>query len=144
VSASTSRRWRAGALIALAAVATALTVTDLQWDGRTLVSVAFHLLVPGCAVVSWRKLDDPLTEVTLGVALSIAIGTGVALAMIAIDRWEPAVAQVGLAVASTPLLVPQVRGTDHGAGDDAVDDADDDADGADDSGDADDEAGTSR
>lgn len=109
MSPATSRRWRAVVLLVIAAVTATMTVIDLEWSGRILFSVAFHLLVPGCAVVSFRKLEDPLTEVTLGVALSIAIGTAVALAMLAIDRWAPEIAQVALAVASAPLLVAQAR-----------------------------------
>lgn len=116
MSPATSRRWRAVVLLVIAAVTATMTVIDLQWNGRILFSVAFYLMVPGCAVVSFRKLEDPLTEVTLGAALSIAIGTGVALAMLAIDRWEPEVAQVALAVVSAPLLAAQARGDDSDRG----------------------------
>lgn len=111
---SASRRWRAVVLLVISVVATTMTLIDLQWSSRSLVSVAFHLLVPGCAVVSLRRLDDPLTEVTVGIAVSVAIGTGMALAMLAVDRWEPQAAQVALAVISTPLLAVQVRRRDDG------------------------------
>ncbi len=109
-----SRRWRAVALSAIAASAVAMGIADVDWGGRPLVSLAFFMLVPGCAVVQHRGFDDPIFEVTVGAALSIAVATTVALGMLAVGRWHPFGAMVVLAALSAPLLAVQIRGAGRG------------------------------
>ncbi len=109
MSATASRRVRAATFLAVAFATTVCSIADLRWWGRPLLVLAFFLLVPGCALVSHRGLDDPLAEVTVGAAVSLAIATALALAMIGLDWWQPTAAQVLLAGLSTPLLVDQFR-----------------------------------
>jgi hypothetical protein len=101
-------------LVAVTVVTTVCQLADLAWAGRPLVTLAFFVFVPGGALASRHRIEDPLAEVTIGVALSLGIGTAVASLMLALDQWRPEVAQVGLAIASLPLLVAQIREPDEG------------------------------
>lgn len=109
MSAALARRIRAAVFLVTTVAATVCTVADLRWWGRPLLVLAFFLFVPGCAVISHRGLDDPLAEVTVGAALSLAIATALALLMIGIGWWQPTAAQVLLAGLATPLLIDQAR-----------------------------------
>ena len=100
-----SRRWRARGLLALSLATTVTVAADLDWAGRPFLSVAFFLLVPGIAVVGFVGLDDALAEVTVGAALSIALSTAVAMVMLWLRAWDPAIAQELMALLSAPLLV---------------------------------------
>ncbi len=109
MTAAQARRARAVVLLAIAVATSVATLADAHWQPRPLLAVAFFLLVPGCALVSHRGLDDPLAEATVGAAVSVAISTGVALLAILLHRWNPSAIQVGLAGLSAPLLVDQIR-----------------------------------
>jgi uncharacterized membrane protein len=55
---------------------------------RTLVTFWFLLVCPGMAYVRLLRLDSALIELTLGIALSIAIGTIVTLAQVVAGAWS--------------------------------------------------------
>lgn len=101
-----ARAWRAAALTVLSV---ALLVSMVApWAGGPLLALAFVVLVPGSAVVPLWRFEDPFDEMVLSAALSIAIGTAVALVMLALDLWYPQVATAALAVLSIPSLALQV------------------------------------
>ena len=101
-----ARAWRAAGLTVLS-VALLISMAA-PWAGGPLLALAFVVLVPGSAVVPLWRFEDPFDEVVLSAALSIAIGTAVALAMLALDLWYPQVATAALAVLSIPSLALQV------------------------------------
>jgi len=97
-------------------VVTALTVAAvlvlLAGAGPALrapVVLAFALVGPGMALVPLLRLDDPLAELSLGVALSLALDTLVALAMLYAGAWSPEGALLALAAMSLAGVAAQRR-----------------------------------
>lgn len=80
---------------------------------RPAVIVPFALLCPGMALIRLVRIPSHLGEVTLGIALSIAIDGLVAGALLYANAWSPAwtftilvgITLVGLAL--DPLIVPR-------------------------------------
>ena len=101
------RRWRARGCVLVTVVVTVMTVAGAHTSVRAVLALAFLLFVPGNAIVSAVGLDDPLAEATLAGALSVAIATAAAMVMLWCRLWNPAAAEVLLAVASLPFLVRQ-------------------------------------
>jgi hypothetical protein len=83
-------------LILASCVAVALVYwLDAPQPTRSIFVFWFFLTCPGIAVVGLLNIRDRLNEVVLGVALSIAVDTGVALVMALAKVWSP---DLGLAV----------------------------------------------
>ena len=112
------RTWRARASLVVVALLTMSTLADVDWFARPFLAIAFFLAIPGLAIVGAVGLEDAVAEATVGIALSIALSTAVAMVMLWCHAWHPAVAEVVLAVAVTPLLVRQadLRPTPHPVG----------------------------
>jgi nucleoside recognition membrane protein YjiH len=62
---------------------------------RAAVTLAFMAMGPGMALMGLLRLDDLLLELSLALALSLVLETIVAMAMLLLNRWDPA---AGLAV----------------------------------------------
>jgi uncharacterized membrane protein len=96
-------RW-ATLVVVLAAAAVAVTLADVRSPARAAIVLAFVLVVPGLAIVRPIGLRDPLVELTLGVAVSVAIDTLAASAILYAGGWSPSlvlVVIVGLTLAAT-------------------------------------------
>jgi uncharacterized membrane protein len=87
----------------LALEAATMVLADIDSPARSAVSLLFLLFCPGFVVVQFLRLDDPLTEWTLTVALSIAIDTAVALVLLYAGGWSPRFAVVGIAACTVFL-----------------------------------------
>jgi uncharacterized membrane protein len=84
------------ALIVVSCVGVALA----NWLGaaqpvRGILVLWFFLICPGLALVGLVGIRDRLAEAVLAVALSLALGTGVAVVMGLTDTWSP---DAGLAI----------------------------------------------
>jgi hypothetical protein len=76
---------------------------------RGVLALWFFLTCPGMAIVGLLRIEDRLAEALLGVALSIAIGMLVALAMVLLHVWSPNVAAASLIALTLAGAVAQVR-----------------------------------
>ncbi|MFG2045177.1 hypothetical protein [Dactylosporangium sp. NPDC048998] len=77
---------------------------------RAVAVLAYLAIVPGLACVRLIRLPDRLTQFVLGVALSLALGTVVAQAMVQLRRWSPTLGLCALVtVASVAALTELVR-----------------------------------
>lgn len=83
-------------LIILAAVATViLAVLAVQGPLRPAVTLFFALTCPGMALIRLLGLRDPLVELSLGIALSVAIAGLVGGGLLYFGLWSP---EGGLAI----------------------------------------------
>jgi hypothetical protein len=104
----TSRRivWAwTSALSAVAAVA--LMLADSGSALRPAVLFWFLLVCPGMALVPLLELENAWTELTLGIATSLALDTLVASVMVEARLWSPGGGVLGLGVVT--LLVSAVQ-----------------------------------
>ncbi|MGI5240381.1 hypothetical protein [Dactylosporangium sp. CA-139066] len=77
---------------------------------RAVAVLSYLVTVPGLACVRLIRLPDRLTQFVLGVTLSLALGTLVAQAMVALRRWSPLLGLCTLVtVASVAALIELVR-----------------------------------
>ncbi|MBA2631068.1 MAG: hypothetical protein H0U84_08630 [Thermoleophilaceae bacterium] len=67
---------------------------------RTVLAVWFLLLCPGLALVGLMRLNDVWGELTLGVAISVALDTVVAAGLLYAGLWSPPAAFAILAAVS--------------------------------------------
>jgi hypothetical protein len=95
------------ALLMVAAVALADTAMDLHWVGRPYFALAYLLVVPGYAVAGHLRLNPFVAVLTVAIGLSIAIGTIAAQLMLWFNVWNPAAAQIVIALPSMALLAMQ-------------------------------------
>lgn len=56
---------------------------------RSAVILPFVLMLPGTALVRLLNVGEPLLELTLGVALSVALATLAAMATLYAEAWSP-------------------------------------------------------
>jgi hypothetical protein len=84
------------ALILASCLAAGLsTWLDATQPARTISVLWFFLICPGLALVGMLGIRDLLAEIVVAIALSVSLGTGVALVMALADVWSP---DVGLAI----------------------------------------------
>ncbi len=104
--------WLWPAIIAVSAAATAgLAFTGNTSPLRAVVALWFLLICPGMAFVSVLRLADILTEVALGVALSLAIDTIVASVMLYAGAWSsPRQLAIVLGITLIGLVLHLIRG----------------------------------
>lgn len=102
----TDRRRLAAAALALQVLVVALALADAP--GRALVAVVYLLVVPGWAVVSLLRIDEPAVEWTLALAVSITLGTVVAQGLVWAGWWSLGAALGVLAAVTTPALLVQL------------------------------------
>ena len=95
-------------------------VSDIGSPVRPLVAFWFLLICPGMAFVPLLRIKERLTEVTVAIALSIALDTIVAETMVLTKRWSPewalfllicmAVVGAVLQIATLPAREGEARG----------------------------------
>jgi hypothetical protein len=74
------------ALLALSAAVQLIFLLDLDFPLRPAVMVGYLLLCPGLALVRLIGVDDPWTEFTLAIGVSIALATTVPALMVYLDH----------------------------------------------------------
>jgi uncharacterized membrane protein len=106
-------RW-AALVVVLAAAAMALTLADVHSPARAAIVLAFVLVAPGLAIVRPIGMRDPMVELMLAVAVSVALDTLAASAILYAGAWSPnlilaVVAAITLAATAVGLLVERRR-----------------------------------
>lgn len=66
-----------------------LTFADIESPLRPVVSLWFLFICPGMAMVRLIGVDDMMVEVTLAVALSLALDALVAMTLLYAGWWSP-------------------------------------------------------
>ncbi len=62
---------------------------DVHGPAREVLALWFFLTCPGMAIVGLLDVEDLLGEMVLAIAVSIAIGMLLALAMLVTHSWSP-------------------------------------------------------
>jgi hypothetical protein len=75
---------------------------------RPLVVLAFLLVCPGLALVRLLRIGEAVTELTLGVALSVALAVVVPVAMLYAGDWSPKQSLALLIAATLAASVPEL------------------------------------
>jgi len=84
------QRWTWPVIIVASALGTGLaTFRDAAAAARPALSLWFLLICPGMAFVRLLRLNDAIAQLTLAVALSLALDTIVAVAMLYAGFWSP-------------------------------------------------------
>ena len=87
-----------------------LAVTlDVAGPARGILALWFFLTCPGMAIVGLLDVEDLLSEVVLAIALSIAIGMLLAVAMLVTHTWSPDGAMAILLTLSVFGAIAQAR-----------------------------------
>lgn len=86
---SRPRVWPPLVVLLSGAVVLALALFDGPAAARGVAVLAYLAVVPGLAWVRLIRLPDRLTQVVVGVTLSLALGILVAQAMLVLGRWSP-------------------------------------------------------
>jgi uncharacterized membrane protein len=66
-----------------------MLILDIYSPARTILSLGFMLICPGMAFVRLLRIEDPITELTLALALSISLDMFVSEAMVLSRHWLP-------------------------------------------------------
>lgn len=108
------RPWPVLIIASTAAILVAVAA-GLPVPVRGPLALWFCLTSPGLAVLGLLDVEDLLAEIMLGIAMSIALGVLVTLAMVLTHTWSPAagttiLAIVSLAGASAQLVRHRRRG----------------------------------
>jgi uncharacterized membrane protein len=106
-----ARHGRPWPLVMIASALTLSAAIALGAHGlvRGVLALWFLLTCPGMAIVGLLEIEDRLAEVLLAVALSIAIGMLLGLAMVLGHLWSPDAAAGLLIVLTLVGAVVQVR-----------------------------------
>jgi uncharacterized membrane protein len=73
----------------LTSLASTLVLVDVHSPVRSVLVAAFVLVCPGLALVRLLRLEEPLFELTLGIALSLALAGLVSVALLYAHAWSP-------------------------------------------------------
>jgi hypothetical protein len=105
----TTRLSAAGAaLLASGLIAVLAMLPGIPVPVRAVVVVGFALVCPGLAWVRLIHVEDRLAELTLGIALSIAIGTLIASLQAYAGAWSPKGCIVALALVVVAAAVAEI------------------------------------
>jgi hypothetical protein len=106
----TAGRFAVSGVVLLAGLASLFLVwLDLESPLRALITIGFSVTGPGWAVVQVLRIRDPLQELVLTFAVSLAILGLVSGASVYLDRWSPGqvlavlVVITGIALAVNPI-----------------------------------------
>jgi hypothetical protein len=109
--------------VAAVTAVTAVTLADVEPAVRAPTALAFMFLFPGLAVVRLLAVTrDRLAELTLGVALSVALATLIPTSLLYLGSWSPKTAlavliAVTLGAVTAEILAsayPSARGEETG------------------------------
>jgi hypothetical protein len=76
-------------IVAVAVAATVLVFAAPGSSARPYIVLVFALVCPGMAVVRLFRLDEPLLELAIAIALSIGVELLVSTAMVYLGVWSP-------------------------------------------------------
>jgi hypothetical protein len=96
-------------LLVLTVLVLVCTAADLHVPGRLLLTVAVALTAPGWAVACRLRLGSAAMEWTVAVAVSMAAGLLVSLALLLTGGWAPVPAMVGLLALTVLGLLDALR-----------------------------------
>lgn len=96
----------AGAAVTVALLTVA--VLGVAGPARLLLALAFVSFVPGWAVLGHMDALELLSRSALAVAVSLALCTAVAQALLWLRVWHPAAMLAGLALASLAVLASRL------------------------------------
>lgn len=97
-----------GALLALLSLAAVAVVGDVPLLRPVSVLLAM-LLVPGGALLTRLRVDDPASATGIAIGLSVAVEIVLAAAMAALHLWHPWALAAGLAAPATLLLAVDLQ-----------------------------------
>lgn len=98
----------AAACTALGALAIVLVLIDASTVVRGPVVLTFLLLCPGLAIVRLLRISDVAAELSLAVAMSLALTGGVTLIQAYTGNWHPTVALLALAGITLAAIVAEI------------------------------------
>jgi len=104
-----SRRSQAQAALVGLVACTAIAVVVPLGTVRPFLVLAAALVVPGAAALTLLDVGEPLVELAVAVALSIAIDLLGSLALVWSEFWHPAAFAAALGTASVGLLLTDIR-----------------------------------
>ena len=93
----------AGATVAV--ILLALVAGGATGPARILLALAFTTFVPGWAILDWVPIGHGMTRVALAVAVSLALCTGAAQAVLWLHVWQPLAVFYVLAPLSAAALL---------------------------------------
>ena len=96
-------------LLAAAALASAVYGVPELEVLRPAVVLPFATVVPGYAWARVARVGSPLVELVVGVLLSLALVTLLALGLLALGEWSPGVVLAGLVVLTVVAVLARVR-----------------------------------
>jgi nucleoside recognition membrane protein YjiH len=105
--------WWPRIIILSAAAAMLVMVSSVGSPLQPAVIFWFLLVCPGMAVTRLLRLKDGIVEITVAIALSIALDALVAEAMVLTAKWSPnwgLTVLAGLSVAGAVLQITTIRG----------------------------------
>ena len=97
------------ALVAAGAVVGAATALGVPGPLRGPLVIVFVLLCPGAAIVRLLRLRDPVAELSLAVAVSLALAVLVPAATLYSGAWSPSLALAVLIALTTVLAAVDLR-----------------------------------
>jgi uncharacterized membrane protein len=97
-------------LVGAAVTASLLVMAGLELTGpvRILLALAFVTFVPGWAAVGHLHLLEGASRIALAVALSLAMCTALAQALLWLRRWDTAAMLNGLGTIALAVLLAQL------------------------------------
>lgn len=87
-------------LLFSALLAGVLAFANLDSPLRAVIVLWFMLVCPGLALIRLAHLADPVAELAVGIALSVALASVVAAALLYAGAWSPQ-AVLGVLIAAT-------------------------------------------
>lgn len=106
----TSRLHRSICVVALVADAATMLAIAFDWSGplRIVAGLVFVCAVPGAAVMAHRSPSETSAQLTLVVALSLAIGALVNDVSAELAAWHPQATTIVIGVAAALSLVARL------------------------------------
>jgi hypothetical protein len=105
--------WWPAIIIFSAVVAMLVVVSNIGSPLQPAIVFWFLLVCPGMAVTRLLRIKDGVAEMTIAVALSIALDAIVAEAMVLTAKWSPnwgLAVLAGLSIAGAAVQIAAVRG----------------------------------
>lgn len=109
--------WLWPAIIIVSAVAIGyMTFADIESPLRAAIAFWFLVVCPGMALVRLLRLADPLIELTLAVAVSLALDAIIASVMVYAGAWSPQWGLAMLVIISLSGALAQIAADYHWSG----------------------------
>ena len=86
----TEQRWMNQLIpVVLGLAAGIVAIGDAPSEVRVPIVLGFLAICPGAAIVGLLKMDDPLHQLTLALAISLTLGSLVSLVALYAGLWSP-------------------------------------------------------